>query len=128
MLYIGKHLIEAKTSISGAYTAKQGTKTIANSAFEGCTGLTSVTIGNSVTSIGYYAFEGCTGLTSITIPNSVTSIGYYAFEGCTGLTTINFQGTKAEWKAIKKGYIWNYIIGNYTVKCTDGDIAKANDN
>lgn len=35
-----------------------------------------------------YAFEGCTGLTSVTIPNSVTSIGEYAFEGCTALEKI----------------------------------------
>ncbi|MCQ2449039.1 MAG: leucine-rich repeat domain-containing protein, partial [Clostridia bacterium] len=48
----------------------------------------SVTIGNSVTTIGGYAFYGCTGLTSITIPNSVTTIGYRAFDGCTGLTGV----------------------------------------
>ena len=51
-------------------------------AFEGCTGLTSVTIPNGVTSIGDNAFSGCSGLTSITIPNSVTSIGEWAFYGC----------------------------------------------
>ena len=44
-----------------------------------CSGLTSVTIGNSVTSIGDEAFLGCSGLTSVTIPNSVTSIGISAF-------------------------------------------------
>ena len=43
---------------------------------------------NSVTSIGSGAFEGCTGLKSITIPNSVTSIGSYAFNNCTGLTSV----------------------------------------
>jgi len=36
----------------------------------------------SVTTIGYYAFLDCSGLTSITIPNSVTSIGYDAFSLC----------------------------------------------
>ena len=59
-------------------------------AFDGCTGLTSIEIPNSVTSIGNGAFLGCSGLTSIEIPNSVTSIGYVAFEGCTGLTSVVF--------------------------------------
>ena len=50
-------------------------------------------IPNSVTSIRGWAFEGCTGLTSITIPNSVTSIGYNAFSDCTGLTSITSLAT-----------------------------------
>ena len=59
---------------------------IGNEAFWG-SGLTSVTIPNSVTSIGYYAFRECSGLTSIEIPNSVTSIGTMAFN-CIGLISI----------------------------------------
>ena len=61
---------------------------IGNYAFEGCSGLTSITIPNSVTSIGYRTFENCAGLTSIVIPDSVTSIGSYAFSGCRGLRSI----------------------------------------
>ncbi len=57
-------------------------------AFSGCTGLTSIIIPDSVTSIDSDAFSGCTGLTSVTIPDSVTSIGYYTFSGCSGLTSI----------------------------------------
>ena len=57
-------------------------------AFNGCTGLTSITIGNSVTSIGERAFNRCTGLTSITIGNGVKNIGSNAFFGCMGLKSI----------------------------------------
>ena len=66
---------------------------IADSAFEGCTGLISVTIGNSVTSIGNYACKGCTGLTSVTIPDSVTSIHAYVFQGCNSLTSITIPSS-----------------------------------
>ena len=65
-----------------------GSVTSISYAFSGCTGLTSITIPDSVTSIDDYAFWGCTGLTSITIPNSVTSIGSKAFSGCTGLISV----------------------------------------
>ena len=56
-------------------------------AFQYC-GLASVTIPNSVTSIGNYAFYDCSGLTSVTIPNSVTSIGNNAFSDCKSLTSV----------------------------------------
>ena len=69
-------------------TIPNSVTSIGNSAFYGCTGLTSVTIPNGVTSIGNSAFYGCTGLTSVTIPNGVTSIGNSAFHGCKGLTSV----------------------------------------
>lgn len=62
-------------------------------AFRGCTGLTSITIPNSVTSISDYAFRKCEGLTSIIVPYSVTSIGDYAFTGCSGLTNITLPNS-----------------------------------
>ena len=55
---------------------------LGNYVFYGCSGLTSLTIPSSVTSIGELAFEGCSGLTSMTIPSSVTSIGWGAFAEC----------------------------------------------
>ena len=69
-------------------TIPNSVTSIGQSAFEYCSGLTSVTIGNSVTSIGDEAFYGCSGLTSVTIPNSVTSIGEYAFSGCSKLIDV----------------------------------------
>lgn len=74
----------------------------------GCdTSATSVTIpetidGYPVTSIGGFAFNGCTGLTNITIPDSVTSIGLFAFKDCTNLSSVNISSLDA-WCRINFG-------------------------
>ena len=72
----------------GNLVLQSDSRGIANYAFEYCRDLTSVTIPNSVTSIGAGAFYGCSGLTSVTIPNSVTSIGEEAFSDCKSLTSV----------------------------------------
>ena len=69
-------------------TIPNSVTSIGDSAFSGCTGLSSITIPDSVTSIGKSAFYGCYRLTSVTIGGSVTSIGSSAFSGCTGLTSV----------------------------------------
>ena len=56
-------------------------------------GLTSITIPNSVTSLGYECFSECSGLTSIMIPNSVTSLGGWCFSECSGLTSITIPNS-----------------------------------
>ena len=63
-------------------------------AFYNCGGLTSVTIGNNVESIGESAFSGCTGLTTVTIGNSVTSIGCDAFYNCSSLMSVVWNAEK----------------------------------
>ena len=65
-----------------------GVRGFAEIAFSGCSSLTSVTIPNSVTSIGGWAFGDCSSLMSVKIPNSVTSIGDFAFFGCSSLTSV----------------------------------------
>ena len=65
---------------------------IGSHAFYRCNGLTSVTIPDNVTNIGEYAFYDCSSLTSVTIPDSVTSIGSSAFSDCSGLTSVTILG------------------------------------
>ena len=81
-------------------------ESIGESAFMYCSGLTSVTIPNSVTNIGDCAFEYCTYLPSITIPNSVVNIGDHAFSGCTMLSSITIPNSVT---SIGEGAFWDCI-------------------
>ena len=64
---------------------------IEDEAFSRCSGLTAVTIPDSVKKIGYQAFKDCIGLMTVTIPGSVTGIDYYAFFGCSGLKSFEVE-------------------------------------
>ncbi len=89
IIYVGKIAYTFKGTMpdNSKIAIKDGTLALSNSIFEGCTGLASITLPNSLTTIGENAFRGCNALTSITIPNSVTSIYKQAFSDC-GLTSI----------------------------------------
>ena len=74
-------------------TIPSGVRSLGNSCFENCRGLTSVTIPSSVTNLGGKCFYSCTGLTSVTIPSSVTSLGDGCFFNCTGLTSVTIPSS-----------------------------------
>ena len=76
-----------------------GLTTIGDRAFYTCTSLTSVTIPNSVTSVGWYTFAS-SGLTSLSIPSSVTFIDDGAFSSCTGLTAISVSASNQNYVAV----------------------------
>ncbi len=69
-------------------TIPDSVTSIGDYAFEDCSSLTSITIPDSVTSIGEFAFRECSSLTSITIPDNVTSIAWSSFSGCSSLTSV----------------------------------------
>lgn len=80
---------KAAYSKSTLKTVEIGKGEIGDSAFKSCPNLTTVELGNGVTSVGDNAFSKCTALTSINIGDPVTSIGTSAFNGCTALKAAN---------------------------------------
>ena len=95
-----------------------------------------------------WTFANCKNLTTITFSKNVTKIGNYIFMYCNNLTAVNFEGTIEEWNKIQKSVTGEYleeytlpdgtvlssqihIIGwdigtdDFTIYCTDGTIAKA---
>jgi hypothetical protein len=84
-------LIQFPGGLGGGYTVPGSVTDVGNSAFQGCTSLTSAVIAFGVSIIGDQAFQG-SGLTSVTIPSSVVSIGSLAFADCASLTSVYFAG------------------------------------
>ena len=70
----GRKLLEAPGELSGAYSVKEGTRIICDSAFSFCSSLSEIVIPSSVTSIGDGAFSRCSSLKYISIPKSVISL------------------------------------------------------
>jgi hypothetical protein len=74
-------------------TIPNSVTSIGDSVFYANSGLTTIDIPSSVTSIGNYTFAFCTKLTSISLPSSVTSIGYSAFRNCAGIASITIPAS-----------------------------------
>src|SRR5271168_3218665 len=80
-------LIQFPAGIGGSYSVPGSVASVGYQAFEGSP-LTSVMIGNNVTSVGGYAFAFCTSLINFMVPNSVANIADWTFYFCSGLTNI----------------------------------------
>ena len=91
----GKHTLVVKYAKNGSVTSRQdkasvynikiGSRDISQEAFRGCTSLASLTLGDSIQSIGESAFRACSSLTEVKIPNLVTRLGDYCFASTTAL-------------------------------------------
>ena len=78
----------SETTALQAVTFNDGLDGIGSSAFSG-SGLTTVTLPNSLTYLGDYAFSGCKDLASISIGTGITEIPYNCFTGCNALTSVD---------------------------------------
>jgi hypothetical protein len=73
---------------TGSYVVPNSVITIKDGAFFDCSGLTEITISDSVETIGFRTFAFCSSLVSLLIPNSVMTVDDESFEGCEGLTSV----------------------------------------
>ena len=89
------------------YKVKDGTKVIADMAFQNMTNLTSVELPEGLITIGEKSFYNCTSLTSIHIPASVEYIAPNAFEGCTSLTDVTSDPNNHMY-CIEDNALYNY--------------------
>ena len=120
---IGESAFQGCTRLTNVEIPKSITR-IERETFSNCTGLSNITIPNGVKSIDDFAFHACHNLTDVMLPNSLVEIGNDAFFVCHKLVNIHFDGTKAQWRAIKKGKEWNGLTGSYTIDCIDGTLHK----
>ena len=122
-LYIDNCLISAKTTLSGAYNIKEGTRVIAGQAFKSCGSLTAINIPNSVVGIGNAAFSSCSSLTSITIPSHVTSIKDYTFYRCHALQNISIPSTITS--IGERAFYECYALSELTIPATVKSMGEA---
>ncbi len=118
LIYAGKVAYKYKGTMpnNSEVIIDEGTKSIADLAFQNCSGLTSIKIPNSVISIGSSAFSGCSNISNIT--SEITDVfvtGTNAFSGCENATLHVPAGTYVAYSGKAD---WNRII--HIVESSDG--------
>ena len=108
----------------GVFTIPDDTQitSIDDRAFDSCSMLEEIKIGNNIKKIGDYAFRDCTNLKTINIPESITNIGNYIFLNCTELKNVNFQKSLS---AIGKYWFQNCVnLSDITLPASTNRIAE----
>ena len=85
---IGSYAFYDCTQITGSVTIPQSVTSIGNEAFRWCSGIDSLIINNAATSIGEWAFASCFGIKTLSLGEKIKTIGYNAFSDCSGLTNV----------------------------------------
>ena len=108
----------------GVFTIPDDTQitSIDDRAFDSCSMLEEIKIGNNIKKIGDYAFRDCTNLKTINIPESITNIGNYIFLNCAELKNVNFQKSLS---TIGKYWFQNCInLSDITLPASTNRIAE----
>ncbi len=116
-LYVGGCIVDVKASATGAFTAREGTYLIADNAFDGCKGLSSITLPESTVYVGKYGFMNCTALKEVTFKGDLSSISEGLFWNCTALKSVSLKNFN-ELEALKSsaGADYNQGAGKFEFK------------
>lgn len=101
-------------------------ETIGDYAFDHCLGITEIKFcePSSVKTIGLMAFRHCRSLTEITIPSSVETVGIEAFRYCQKIKVVNFNGTFDQWVQIDFADSYGTGLGENGVLYHNGQIVQ----
>ena len=101
------HILEFHTCTGlTTLTLPDSLTTISEYTFLECAGLTTLTLPDQLTTIGQHAFGGCSSLISLTLPHKLTNVGKFAFGNCPAITSIIFR------PSVSRGVIIAWSVGN----------------